>query len=117
MTTGLIQPIPTVQAAIKAGLIRIGDGPIKEVSHGDIVKVPISKDGSTPMLTFFNGGGGVKTPEEAGIARLPICHKQDKRRLPKPKQVRRYIITQKELRAQGFSRQEIQHIKNEVRSQ
>lgn len=107
MTTGLIQPIPTVQAAIKAGLIT-GHGLPNHVP-GFVIN---ALEGITSTETIT-----VKTPEEAGIARLPICPKQDKRRLPKPKQVRRYIITQKELRQQGFSRQEIQHIKNEVRSQ
>jgi len=73
MSTGLIQPKETVQAAIKAG----------------ILKGPMCSENGILGHTNEEIKLMVRLPEEAGIARLPICPKVDRRRLPKPKQVRR----------------------------
>lgn len=43
-----------------------------------------------------------KLPSEAGIARFVPPPKRDRRTGPKPKQVRRYIITKKEAKELGY---------------
>lgn len=77
MTATPINPVECAQNAIRAGILI---APCESAGSPATAK-------ETPL---------VKTPEEAGIARLPICPKRDRRSLPKPKQVRRYIITKKD---------------------
>jgi len=100
MTTGPINPKETALAAIARGeLIRVGDT-THTVGPGDVVTVPVGADGSIPPLTFFNGGGGVKTPQEAGIARIQTTPKPAPCKLLKRAKReagnRKYIITKKD---------------------
>lgn len=89
MTTGPINPVECAQNAIRAGILT----PAERIE--EVFRRADAQWNEKHM-------GELKTPEEAGIARLPSCPKRDRRTGPKPKQVRRYIITKGEALAKGY---------------
>jgi hypothetical protein len=112
MSTGPLNPKAVAHAAMKAGILRNGDDPLTEFSRSFWAAEAKRQDEKILALA------GIKLPAEAGIdACIPPPPKPRhlyKKTIPKKSA---YVITQKQLAQMGWSRQEIQHIKNEVRSQ
>lgn len=105
MTSGPINPKETAQAAIARGELYAAGvyERLKETQQAELKAQGCSR---------------ILLPDEAGIAAIvpppPKPRHLYKKTIPKKS---KYVITPKQLLEMGFTRQELQHIKNEVRGQ